>query len=1374
LGKKYMTVHNLTPTGDDFHFRRALDHLLEGCQIIGYDWRYLYVNETAARHGQRAKHELIGCTMMECYPGIDQTAMFALLQRCMQERTFERMENEFVYADGTRAWFELTIQPIPEGIFILSLDVTERKQAENALKRYAMQMEILHEIDIGIINARSIPDVIETALKNLRKLIACQRVSVVLFDWDTNEAILFADDGSQSYVIGREIRIPLVRDWDESVLVSPTRIFSDLRSIEPLSVAYEKLIRDGLLSGMKAFFVDHGQVIGFLGFNALGVDFFKPEDQEIATQVASQLTIAIRQMNLSKTLVEHTHKLEAAQKFLKSTLDAFPANTAVLAPDGTIISVNGPWIAFANQNDAHAHSHYLGSNYLQICDEATGAKSDEAPAVAAGIRAVISGRQQDYTLEYPCDSPMETVWYMLRVTPFDEPAPRRVVVAHIDITNRKEAEKAEREQRLVAEALRESVAVLAASMDVESMMQRLLDYSAKVIPSEGGTIILFDQDQPRVAHSRGHSLAAQAVFQTDSIALNSNNFTKAAGKQSHYLVADTKTQTDWITMPHTEWIRSSLGVPIVLHDKTIGLLVADSAIPNRFTQEDVANLEAFAQYAALALENAYHVDQLEARVDERTAELQSAKERAEAILNSSADGIFLTNRYFAIQQTNAAFNRLFACRIDAYFEQPISALVPEDARELFMERVQEAILNGQPFPIEVRACRHDQTLFDAELSIGSVKDKGLVCTVRDITERKAQERLLRYHASLQAAVSDSVIVTDMTFRIRSWNQAAERIYGWTAEEVVDVETVAILGTEYLSSGSYDESLMQLRERGWWQGEVLQRSRDGSPRYILASVTIVKDSDGTPLGIVSVNHDISERKKAEEALKQKSLEIEDLYNKAPCGYHSIDKDGLLVRINDTELGWLGYSREEVVGKLRITDLFTPESVALFGQNFPMFLERGFVNDLEFDLIRKDGSTLHVLINAVAIYDDSGSFLKSRSSVFDMTTLQQARHALLEREMQLQQLAKELEQQSAFLRSVIDVSPSMIFIKDFNGRFVLANTMTAKMYNTTVVNLVGKTDAEFNPSIDEVELFLQGDRQVITSGEPLHTEEAVTNFNGEVRWLQTTKVPILGSDRQTTHVLGVSTDITERKQVENAVRQALEREKELGELKTRFVSMASHEFRTPLATILALTETLVAYRHRLTEPEIDLRFTKIKLQIDHLKDIMDDVLLLGRMQARRMEFNPVMSDIDDLCRSVIDEFQSRPELGREIQYRVIGTNRRVMLDKKLIRQITNNLVSNAVKYSPAGSVVFVEIDFTDTQVRLRVKDAGIGIPEADLKHLFEPFHRASNVGAISGTGLGLVITKEAIELHGGTITVDSTLDSGSTFEVVIPLAPEGAAS
>jgi len=215
------------------------------------------------------------------------------------------------------------------------------------------------------------------------------------------------------------------------------------------------------------------------------------------------------------------------------------------------------------------------------------------------------------------------------------------------------------------------------------------------------------------------------------------------------------------------------------------------------------------------------------------------------------------------------------------------------------------------------------------------------------------------------------------------------------------------------------------------------------------------------------------------------------------------------------------------------------------------------------------------------------------------------------------------------------------------------------------------------------------------------------------------------------------------------------------------MASHEFRTPLATILATTETLMHYRSRITDEQIDLRFEKIRQQVWHMKEIMEDILQLSRIQAGRMDFNPIYADLDELCEEIVEEHLSSATTPKRIAYTCAQPPIITHIDLRLMRQIINNLVTNALKYSPSDTVVRVSLSQRDEQAVISVADDGIGIPPEDRKHLFAPFHRAGNVGAISGTGLGLVIIKQAVELHGGTIHVDSQVGVGTTFTIVIPI-------
>lgn len=249
---------------------------------------------------------------------------------------------------------------------------------------------------------------------------------------------------------------------------------------------------------------------------------------------------------------------------------------------------------------------------------------------------------------------------------------------------------------------------------------------------------------------------------------------------------------------------------------------------------------------------------------------------------------------------------------------------------------------------------------------------------------------------------------------------------------------------------------------------------------------------------------------------------------------------------------------------------------------------------------------------------------------------------------------------------------------------------------------------------------------------------------------------------------SRDITERKRAEDMLRHALEQERELNILKSRFVSMASHEFRTPLANILSASELLAKYRSRMTDAQVNEKLNRIGSQVVHLNGIIDDVLNLTRAQTGRLEFASAEVDIDALCREIIGSFRADAEITQTINYFSDRSPFVIVGDKRLLRRIIGNLLSNAVKFSPPDAPIIVHLEASGRTALLSVQDRGIGIPEADRKRLFEPFFRASNAEMIAGTGLGLALAKQAVEAHDGRISVLSALGEGTTFTVELPIS------
>ncbi|MGK7905404.1 MAG: ATP-binding protein [Hormoscilla sp.] len=254
-----------------------------------------------------------------------------------------------------------------------------------------------------------------------------------------------------------------------------------------------------------------------------------------------------------------------------------------------------------------------------------------------------------------------------------------------------------------------------------------------------------------------------------------------------------------------------------------------------------------------------------------------------------------------------------------------------------------------------------------------------------------------------------------------------------------------------------------------------------------------------------------------------------------------------------------------------------------------------------------------------------------------------------------------------------------------------------------------------------------------------------------------------DLQTTIDIAIA-----RSQAEDEMRKAIEKEKELSELKIRFVTMVSHEFRTPLSTILFSAGLLEKYRNKWSEEKKTTHLERIQTAVLHMTKLLEDVLLIGKAEAAQIKLKPESMDLEKFCREMVEEEQERSLNKLQVKLNTTaGELTEVEMDEKLLRHILSNLLSNAVKYSQEDSVVEFELASKDGEAWFRIQDRGIGIPVADREHLFEMFHRGTNVGTIQGTGLGLAIVKRAVDLHGGEITVESEEEVGTTFLVRLPL-------
>ncbi|MGF1535376.1 MAG: ATP-binding protein [Elainellaceae cyanobacterium] len=241
----------------------------------------------------------------------------------------------------------------------------------------------------------------------------------------------------------------------------------------------------------------------------------------------------------------------------------------------------------------------------------------------------------------------------------------------------------------------------------------------------------------------------------------------------------------------------------------------------------------------------------------------------------------------------------------------------------------------------------------------------------------------------------------------------------------------------------------------------------------------------------------------------------------------------------------------------------------------------------------------------------------------------------------------------------------------------------------------------------------------------------------------------------------------KKVEDEMRLALKAERELNELKSRFVSMVSHEFRTPLTVMRTSTELLEHYGHLASEEKKQAYFQRIRAAIANMTRLLEDVLVAGKAEAGKLEFNPSYGDLEVFCHEIISEMQHSISPGHSIELSVNSDVGHIAFDADLLRPVLSNLLSNAIKYSEPGNPIEVSVSRDSAAVAIAVSDQGIGIPKEDQPYLFKLFHRARNVDTIRGTGLGLAIVQQCITFHQGKVSFSSQENVGTTFYVRFPL-------
>ncbi len=529
----------------------------------------------------------------------------------------------------------------------------------------------------------------------------------------------------------------------------------------------------------------------------------------------------------------------------------------------------------------------------------------------------------------------------------------------------------------------------------------------------------------------------------------------------------------------------------------------------------------------------------------------------------------------------------------------------------------------------------------------------------------------------------------------------------------------------------------------------------------------------------------------------------LFNYASIGILITNASGEIQMANKYIEQQFGYEAGELIGR-KVETLIPPRYTKRHVGHREKFSNdphsRPMGVGLELSGLKKDGSEFPVEVSLGHYKIDDKNF--ALAFISDITQRKETEQAIVQLNAHLEEKVKEgsqslaitvaqlgnqiketerkdaeLERVNTFLNNIWNHAGAIIFVSDNDGLIQFFNPSAEKWLGYTSAEVVNNmTLANFHVKSElkkKAEELSETTGKRITPGFEVFTTIAKLGNDDNQEWHYIRKdgstffvslnvTPLKDTQNNISGYLGIAIDISEKKKAETELLAALEKEKELNELKSRFVSMASHEFRTPLSAVLSSAYLLSRYVKSEEQPQREKHIQRIVASVTSLTEILNDFLSVGKIEEGDIQAHFREFDIKELLNEIIHEVHHLLKKGQTISYEHSG-NSVVYLDPSMLKHIVINLLSNAIKFSNENSVIELITKKTGKKIVISVKDSGIGIPEDDIQNLFKLFFRSSNVTNIQGTGLGLHIVSKYTELMNGKVECDSKLGEGTKFTI-----------
>ena len=907
-------------------------------------------------------------------------------------------------------------------------------------------------------------------------------------------------------------------------------------------------------------------------------------------------------------------------------------------------------------------------------------------------------------------------------------------------------------------------------LNLESQVNTKLEYSRKMVAEK----------------RRTGNLATPAIFFESDRLMTRVRDTVALMDGKERALLDERTQESLVTERRTRTI-----IVFTTLASAIFLLLAGSAISRE------AKLSAQLR-GQLKKTNA----DLELRVEQRTSALQESEARLGSVIESAKDAILTIDEEQRILLFNGAAEKMFGCEAREVLGHSLDRFIPDRFRAAHSRHIHRfgdtgVTTRGMGAIGQLWGLRTDGTEFPIEASISQTEAGGrklFTVILRDITERKQADEVRERLAAVVESSDDAIIGKTLEGTINAWNPGAEKLFGYSSSEALGKPIQMLLPPERTDEES--EILARIkRGESVDHFETVRIRKDGEKIDISATISPLKDSNGVIVGASKIARDITERKRAEHALREslatsQSALKELADQKFALDQHAIvaitDVHGTITYVNAKFCAISKYSKEELVGQNHRILNSGHHSKEFFQQMYRT-IANGKVWHNEIKNRAKDGSLYWVDTTIVPFLGTGGKPRQYVAIRADITERKRAEEAFKESLLATEAALRELADQKFALDQ-----HAIVAITDVQGTITYVNEKFCAISKYSREELIGQNHRILNSGHHPKDFFKQM-YQSIANGKVWHDEIKNRAKDGSLYWVDTTIVPFLGAEGKPRQYVAIRADITERKLAAEALaqqaselsRQAEQRKADEQEIRNlndelehrviertsqleaanneleAFTYSVSHDLRAPLRHIAGFSKMLAEESGVSLLPEAQHYLQRIQDGTRRMGNLVDDLLNLARIG--RHELRVQVTGLDSIVRDVIADLA--PDLeGRKIEWK-IGKLPYVEGDPALLKVVFQNLLSNAVKYTRprADAIIEVSVDQTAGEQVVCVRDNGVGFNMNYADKLFGVFQRLHRAEDFEGTGVGLATVQRIVQKHGGRIWAQAELDKGAAFYV-----------